>query len=209
MLAIFVVPLDVDHGCWHRYGLRTAEETATAPSVASPRADDRRYGPGCCYAPRRPTGTEDSQGRGGSGARAARRPRGTEASTLGSRPAPFAEVAGPQRSGRTVRHSAGDAPLQVVPALRGDDGVDGTTLRFLLEQNLSLKKKQEEEEKERELKEKKAQKVKREEKLLELEARQRAVSRELDPSPGPVRASLGPGRRKGCKAPNAATLPRP
>ena len=42
----FVVPLDVDHGCWHRYGLRIAEETATAPSVASPRADDRRYGPG-------------------------------------------------------------------------------------------------------------------------------------------------------------------
>ena len=87
---------------------------------------------------------------------------------------------GPQRSDRTVRHSAGDAPLLVVPALRGDDGVDGTTLRFLLEQNLSLKKKQEEEEKERELKEKKAQKVKREEKLLELEARQRAVSQELD-----------------------------
>ena len=53
-------------------------------------------------------------------------------------------------------------------------------LRFLLEQNLSLKKKQEEEEKERELKEKKAQKVTREEKLLELEARQRTVSRELD-----------------------------
>ena len=87
---------------------------------------------------------------------------------------------GPQRSDRTVRHSAGDAPLLVVPALRGDDGVDSTTLRFLLEQNLSLKKKQEEEEKERELKEKKAQKVKREEKLLELEARQRAVSQELD-----------------------------
>ena len=46
-----------------------------------------------------------------------------------------------------MRHSAGDASLQVVPALRGDDGVDGTTLRFLLEQNLLLKKKQEEEEK--------------------------------------------------------------
>ena len=56
---------------------------------------------------------------------------------------------GPQRSDRTVRHSAGDTPLLVVPALRGHDGVDGTTLRFLLEQNLSLKKKQEEEEKER------------------------------------------------------------
>ena len=60
---------------------------------------------------------------------------------------------GPQRSDRTVRHSAGDTPLLVVPALRGDDGVDGTTLRFLLEQNLSLKKRQEEEEKEREWRE--------------------------------------------------------
>ena len=54
---------------------------------------------------------------------------------------------GPQRSDRTVRYSAEDTPLQVVPALPRDDGVDGTTLRFLLEQNLLLKKKQEEEEK--------------------------------------------------------------
>ena len=38
------------------------------------------------------------------------------------------------------------APLS---ALRSDDGVDGTTLRFLHLLNLSLKKKQEEEEKER------------------------------------------------------------
>ena len=106
--------------------------------------------------------------------------RGQKTPPPGERPAPLSEVAGPQRSDRTVRHSAGDAPLLVVPALRGDDGVDGTTLRFLLEQNLSLKKKQEEEEKEREMKEKEAQKVKREEKLLELEARQRAASRELD-----------------------------
>ena len=36
-----------------------------------------------------------------------------------------------------------------MPALRCDDGMDGTTLRFLLDQNLSLKKKQEEQEKER------------------------------------------------------------
>ena len=79
-----------------------------------------------------------------------------------------------------MRHSEGDAPLLVVPALRGDDGVDGTTLRFLLEQNLLQKKKQEEEEKEREQKEKEVQKVKVEEKLKELEARWRAVTRELD-----------------------------
>ena len=70
----------------------------------------------------------------------------------GARPGILVEP-GPQRSDRTVRHSAGDTPLLVVPALRGDDGVDGTTLRFLLAQNLSLKKKQEEEEKEREWRE--------------------------------------------------------
>ena len=51
-----------------------------------------------------------------------------------------------------MRHSAGDALLLVVPALRSDDGVDGITLRFLLEQDLSLKKKQEEEEEEEERK---------------------------------------------------------
>ena len=85
---------------------------------------------------------------------------------------------GPQRSDRTVRHSAVDTPLQVLPALRGDDGVDGTTLRFLLEQNLSLKKKQEEKEKEKEkeMKEKKVQQVK----LEQLRARRRVVIRELD-----------------------------
>ena len=73
-----------------------------------------------------------------------------------------------------MRHSAGDTPLQVVPALRGDDGVDGTTLRFLLEQNLTLKKKQEE--KEKEMKEKKVRQVKFE----QLQARRRVVIRELD-----------------------------
>ena len=65
------------------------------------------------------------------------------------------------------------------------------------------KKKQEEEEKERELKEKEAQKVK----LEALEARQRAVTREL--TLGPVRASLGSGRRQGGEAPEAAGPPQP
>ena len=71
--------------------------------------------------------------------------RGQKTPPRGMRPGSLLDP-GPQRSDRTVRHSAGDAPLLVVPALRSDDGVDGTTLRFLLEQNLSLKKKQEEEE---------------------------------------------------------------
>ena len=75
-------------------------------------------------------------------------PRRQNAPHPGVRPGSLFDP-GPQRSDRTVRHSAGDTPLLVVPALRGDDGVDGTTLQFLLEQNLSRKKKQEEEEKER------------------------------------------------------------
>ena len=79
-------------------------------------------------------------------------PRRQNAPHPGVRPGSLFDP-GPQRSDRTVRHSAGDTPLLVVPALRGDDGVDGTTLRFLLEQNLSLKKKQEEE-KERKWREK-------------------------------------------------------
>ena len=48
-----------------------------------------------------------------------------------------------------MRHSAGEAPLLVVPSLRGADGVDGTTVSFLLAENLKLQKKEEEEEKER------------------------------------------------------------
>ena len=67
----------------------------------------------------------------------------------GERPAPLSEVARPQRSDRTVRHSAGEAPLLVVPSLRGADGVDGTTVSFLLAENLKLQKKEEEKERRR------------------------------------------------------------
>ena len=42
-----------------------------------------------------------------------------------------------------MRHSAGEAPLLVVPSLRGADGVDGTTVSFLLTENLKLQKKKE------------------------------------------------------------------
>ena len=48
-----------------------------------------------------------------------------------------------------MRHSAGEAPLLVVPSLRGADGVDGTTVSFLLAENLKLQKKKEEEERRR------------------------------------------------------------
>ena len=81
--------------------------------------------------------------------------RGQKTPPPGERPAPLSEVAGPQRSDRTVRHSAGEAPLLVVPSLRGADGVDGTTVSFLLAENLKLQK--EEEEKERRRKREEAQ----------------------------------------------------
>ena len=49
----------------------------------------------------------------------------------GARPGILAEP-GPQRSDRTVRHSAGEAPLLVVASLAGGDDVDVTTAKFLL-----------------------------------------------------------------------------
>ena len=49
----------------------------------------------------------------------------------GARPGILAEP-GPQRSDRTVRHSAGEALLLVVASLAGGDEVDVTTATFLL-----------------------------------------------------------------------------
>ena len=52
---------------------------------------------------------------------------------------------GPQRSDRTVRHSAGEVPLLVVASLAGGDEIDATTVSFLLRENLMLQKIKEEE----------------------------------------------------------------
>ena len=52
----------------------------------------------------------------------------------------------PQRSDRTSRHSAGKSLLLVMPALRGDDGVDGTSSS----RTCRRRKKQEEEKREEE-----------------------------------------------------------
>ena len=122
----------------------------------------------------------------------------------GERPGILAEP-GPQRSDRTVRRSSGETPLLVVASLAAvaADGVDAATLSFLTAQALEDRRKEEEE---RKMKEKEAQEVK----LKELEARWRAVdSGARHPSPGPVRASLGPGRRQGSEAPEAARTPQP
>ena len=68
--------------------------------------------------------------------------RGQKEPSPGPRLALLAEVAGPQRSDRTVRHSARDTPLSVVPTLRGDDGVEGTTVSYLLSAALPKMKKE-------------------------------------------------------------------
>ena len=67
-----------------------------------------------------------------------------------------------------MRHSAVEAPLLVVPSLRGADGVDGTTVSFLLAENLKLQKKKEEEKERR-----------RERKEAEHEARMRELDRRV------------------------------
>ena len=68
---------------------------------------------------------------------------------VGMRPVPPSEVAGPQVAAATGGYVAAGAPLLVVASLAGRDDVDGTTVSFLLAENLKLQKKVEEEEKER------------------------------------------------------------
>ena len=136
------------------------------------------------------------QGRGGGGVRAALRPTGTEDSPPGERPAPLSEVAGPQRSDRTVRHSAGEAPLLVVPSLRGADGVDGTTVSFLLAENLKLKKEEGEKERRRE-----GEEAEYEAHMQELDRRAHADLRSLLPNlahggSGPATTPYRRGERK-------------
>ena len=65
----------------------------------------------------------------------------------GTRPAPLAEVAGPQGRAATVGYVAARVPTLAGHRLTSDyDGVDGLTVRLLLKQSLALKKKEEEEE---------------------------------------------------------------
>ena len=52
-----------------------------------------------------------------------------------------------------MRRSSAEAPLLVVPMLRGDDGVNGTTVSYLLQ--LAKKEKESKDQKEKELKKEK------------------------------------------------------
>ena len=71
-------------------------------------------------------------------------PRGPKTLPPGVRPAPLAEVAGPQVMAATGGYVAARAPLLAVSSLRGADGVDDTAVKYLL--RAELKKKKEEEE---------------------------------------------------------------
>ena len=55
------------------------------------------------------------------------------------------EVAGPQEVAATGGYVAAGVPLLAVSSLRGADGVDGTTVKYLLRAELKKKKKEEEE----------------------------------------------------------------
>ena len=67
------------------------------------------------------------------------------------RPVPLSEVAGLEDAAVTVGYVSARAPLSggEVPALRGANGVDGITLRYLFKKSRALKKKEEEEQERR------------------------------------------------------------
>ena len=82
----------------------------------------------------------EGQGGRGGGASFLRRLAGTEDSCTAG--AGCLEEPAPQRSARSQRQSAGDAPLLVVASLAGGDEVDAITISYLLRVNLERKKKE-------------------------------------------------------------------
>ena len=73
----------------------------------------------------------------------------TTARAAGKRPAPLAEVSGPQKAAVTVGYVAAAVPVGSPLLLQGGDGVDGRTIRYLLKVNLARTKKEEEKERRR------------------------------------------------------------
>ena len=79
-------------------------------------------------------------------------PRGPKTLPPWMRPTPPSEVAGPQVVAATVGQVAAWAPLLAVSSLRGADGVNDTTVKFLLRAELKEQKEEEvEEERKQEL----------------------------------------------------------
>ena len=77
-------------------------------------------------------------------------PRAQKRPLLGTRPAPLAEVPAPQVGAVTVGHVAAPIPRLAGHRLQGDDGVDVTTLWYLLGHAIEMRKALEEEEEEEE-----------------------------------------------------------
>ena len=121
------------------------------------------------------------------------------------RPEQLAEPLGQQGAAVTVGYVAAGPPLLVVSTLHGDDGVDGTTVSFLLAQNLKLK---EEEEEGKERRRKLREEAKHKSRMREFAAKRPASgsarqtpttglsgSRSRSASPHGRRGAKGSGRR--------------
>ena len=94
---------------------------------------------------------------------------------VGLRPAPPSEAARPQGAAATGGYVAAGAPLLAVSSLRGFDGVDDITAKFLLQQALVLKEKEEEERVKREQEQLQRQEDQEEARLTRLEAERDAL----------------------------------
>ena len=92
-------------------------------------------------------------------------PRGPKTLPPGVRPALFEEVAEPQGLSAAPRCPDAGVPLLSVPLLAGRDGIDNTTVRWLLK--LELRTRQREEEEKKKKKEKAAETRRRAQALLD------------------------------------------
>ena len=75
--------------------------------------------------------------------------RGQKTASSGMRPEPLEEVAEPQGLSAAPRCPDAGVPLLSVPLLAGRDGIDNTTVRWLLELELRTRQREEEEEEEK------------------------------------------------------------
>ena len=134
------------HGRFRLCRLNCENGQRTALGSCPARAADDRHGPRKFPPPQWWTVEEEGGGEareaGGGRERDVLRP--TVTLPPGMRPGPPSEVAGPQLVVATDGYVAAGAPLLAVSSLRGADGVDDTTGKFLL--RAELKKKEEEEE---------------------------------------------------------------
>ena len=94
-------------------------------------------------------------------------PRGPKTLPPGTRPEPLEEVSEPQGLSAAPRCPDAGAPLLSVPLLAGRDGIDDTTVRWLLKLELRARQREEEEEEEKKCKERAAETKRRAQALLD------------------------------------------